>query len=113
MKLIPYYFNDLELIDSTLKNAIKIVDFLASDITIPANAAKVLSANDLNIITPEGYAPIGIVSYYTITNEVFIRTLLPQSEGDRTFLIARNISNTSVTTVFNITVLYAKNELLL
>ena len=93
-----------------LTSLFKIVNHPTSaSISITANGAVNVTANQLNISTPAGYTPVAIVSIYTNSNDIVFKNFDARATGGSSFGIARNVSGNAVTFLANVTILYAKS----
>lgn len=81
----------------------------SASITVPANGAVNITANDMNIITPTGYIPIAISSLYSSSNSVVMRSFNCYATGTSSFGVARNVSGSSESVIFNASILYIKS----
>lgn len=81
----------------------------SASITVPANGAVNITANDLNIITPTGYTPVAISSLYSSSNSVVMRSFNCFATGTSSFGVARNVSGSSESVIFNVAILYIKS----
>jgi len=116
-KSIPYAPGDpLSVWDYTestkldLTTLFKVVTHPTSaSISVAANGAVNVTANQLNITTPAGYTPVAIIAIYSNSNDVVFKNFDARATGGSSFGIVRNVSSNAVTFLANVTILYAKS----
>lgn len=80
-------------------------------VTVPANGAMNVTANNLGLVTPTGYTPIACRNYFIGSNDLFWRSMDVNAQGAQSFGVIRNVSSASVTAVIIVTVTYVKLSL--
>ena len=106
---------EIEGVKTTLDEQTDTTNPLFKVVVFPNSASKSigaggvigLSANDMNISTPTGYTPIGIVSFYANNNDIFFRSVAAQATGTSTFAVVHNVG-AAANVIFNAIILYAK-----
>lgn len=100
-------------VQDLLGGLLKLVQFPNSEsISVPANGAVNITANQMNISIPTGYTPVAICTLYCSSNNIFMRSFSAQASGTSSFGVARNVSNTAENAIFNVLILYAKSSIL-
>ena len=89
----------------------KIITSSNYSVTVPANGAINVTANNLGLVTPLGYSPISCRSYFANSNDLVWRSMDVSAQGTQSFGVIRNVSNTSVTATIIITIVYVKLSL--
>lgn len=91
----------------------KVVQFPnSSSISVAANGAVNITANDMNISAQTGYTPVAIVSVYTTSNEGIFRSFDATATGTSSFGVLKNVSSSAISLVANVKILYARNDVL-
>lgn len=81
-------------------------------VTIPANGALNVTANNLSLVTPTGYTPIACRNYFSGSNDIFWRSMDVNAQGSQSFGVLRNVSSASVTAIITVTITYVKSSLI-
>lgn len=103
-------WDHVESVKLDLTTLFKVVTHPTSaSISVTANGAVNVTANQLNISTPLGYTPIAIIAVYSNSNDIVFRNFDARATGESSFGIARNVSSSAVTFMANVTILYAKS----
>ena len=103
-------WDHVESVKLDLTTLFKVVTHPTSaSISIAANGAVNVTANQLNITTPAGYTPVAIIAIYSNSNDVVFKNFDARATGGSSFGIARNVSSSAVTFLANVTILYAKS----
>lgn len=79
---------------------------------IAANSKISLSANNLGISPPSGFAVLAIRSYSTGNDNVIPRTFVPQVSGTSDAVILRNVSSSEQSGKLDIQIVYCKSSVL-
>lgn len=110
-KLLGVTVSDSSISVGAVSDLFKRVQFANSaSITVPANGAVNITANDMHISTPTGYVPVAIASVYCTSNNVILRSFNCYATGTASFGVARNVSGSSESVIFNVAILYIKSE---
>ena len=105
--------NNVTNIQTLLGGLLKVVYYPnTNSINVPANGAVNITANDMNITTQTGYAPVAIVSLYSSSNNIVMRSFSVVATGTTSFGVARNVSNNAESAIFNVVILYAKTSII-
>lgn len=93
-------------------NLFLIKNYSKTGISIAANSGYVsLSANDLGIVTPDGYKPVAVTSYYNSPVTTKLTCVSAIAEGtDRTALIVNQASTAQSGAAVYVSILYVKSE---
>ena len=103
-------WDHVEAVKLDLTTLFKVVTHPTSaNITVAANGAVNVTANQLNIATPAGYTPIAIIGIYSNSNDIVFKNFDARATGGSSFGIARNVSSNAVTFMANVTIAYAKS----
>ena len=79
--------------------------------TIAANGEMSFTAANLNYSVPTGYGLVGLLQYTSGDSRVFVQSINPaQNDSSAVIVRLRNISNTSLTATFSMSVRFAKNK---
>ena len=94
-----------------MSGLIKVVTFPNSQtLTVPANGAVNVTANQMNISTPAGYTPVALSAFFCNSNDVIWRSVQAQATGASSFTVLRNVTSTSKDVVLNCSLLYVKTN---
>ena len=100
-------------LNSSLSGLFKVVTFPNSaTITVPANGAVNVTANQMNISTPAGYTPVALSAFFCNSNDVVWRSVQAQATGTSSFTVLRNVTSASKDVIVNCSLLYVKTNFL-
>jgi len=98
-------------LNSSLSGLFKVVTFPNSaTITVPANGAVNITANQMNISTPAGYTPVALNAFFCNSNDVVWRSVQAQATGTSSFTVLRNVTSASKDVIVNCSLLYVKTN---
>lgn len=113
---IPYRTGDplsiwahIESVKLDLTTLFRTESFTSASLTVGANGALNVTANNMNITHPAGYTPVAMISIYSNSNDIIFKNFDIRASGGSSFGIVRNVGNSSVTFTANTTILYAKS----
>ena len=86
----------------------KIKNYESSSLTIPANGALNVTANQMGITAISGYTPIALVGWYTGSNDTFARSIEITATGTSSFCVLRNVGSSAYTGTYQVKILYVK-----
>ena len=102
---------DVSQLNSSLSGLFKVVTFPNSaTITVPANGAVNVTANQMNISAPAGYTAAALTSFFCNSNDVVWRSIQAQATGNSSFTVLRNVTSASKDIVLNCSLLYVKTN---
>lgn len=113
---IPYVPGDprtiwdfVESIKLDLSTLFRVESFTSVSLTVGANGALNVTANNMNISHPAGYTPVGIINIYSNNNDVVFKNFDVRASGGSSFGIVRNVGNSAATFTASVVILYAKS----
>ena len=102
---------EISELNSSLSGLFKVVTFPNSQtLTVPANGAANVTANQMNISTPAGYTPVALSAFFCNSNDVVWRSVQAQATGNSSFTVLRNVTSTSKDVILNCSLLYVKTN---
>lgn len=87
----------------------KIKNYESSSLTVPANGAVNVTANQMGISAITGYTPIAVAGWYTGSNDTFARSVDITATGGSSFCVLRNVGAMAYTGTYQVKILYVKS----